>query len=69
MSLADAAAEVRVRVDPPGDESSVAQASLRGRKQARDIVSNFGSRDGERPPPVRFGVSEQEDRGEGDSQG
>jgi MscS family membrane protein len=48
-----------------GSQRDVSQATLRSRKEARDITSAFGL-DGDRPPPVRIGVPEETSRGEGD---
>ena len=47
------------------DQRAVSQASMRGRKEARDIVATFGL-DGDKPPPVRLDVSGQESRGDED---
>lgn len=53
----------------PGDESymtqrEVSQASLRGRKEARDILEAFGIDEGTKPPPVRFDVAPEVNRGD-----
>ena len=50
---------------PPGlsDQREISQALMRGRSKARDIVAAHGL-GGERPPPVRFDVPLEENRGE-----
>ena len=45
-------------------QREVSQASLRGRKEARDILETFGLDQGTKPPPVRFDVAPEENRGE-----
>ncbi|RKY17273.1 MAG: hypothetical protein DRQ55_16215, partial [Planctomycetota bacterium] len=53
-----------------GAQRSVSQHTMRGRKQAREIMSAFGLDEGGRPPPVRFDVAPEENRGEtGDGDG
>jgi MscS family membrane protein len=45
-------------------QREVNQASLKGRKAARDILAAFDIDDGSKPPPVRFDVAREENRGE-----
>ena len=46
-----------------GSLRDVNQASMRGRKEAREILAAFGM-DGDKPPPVRIEVPSEENRGE-----
>jgi MscS family membrane protein len=46
-----------------GSQRDVSQASMKGRKEAREILSAFGL-DGDKPPPVRIEGPTDENRGE-----
>jgi len=51
-------------------QRDISQASLKGRKSAREILSAFNLGDDTKPPPVRFDVAPEENRGEsGDGDG
>ncbi len=45
-------------------QREISQASLKGRRSAREILSAFNLGDESKPPPVRFDVAPEEDRGE-----
>lgn len=45
-------------------QRDVSQASLKGRKSAREILAAFNLDEGAKPPPVRFDVAAEENRGE-----
>jgi MscS family membrane protein len=55
---------------PDEPQRAVSQATMKGRHHAREIMSAFGLDADSRPPPVRFDVAPEENRGEaGDGEG